>query len=78
MSHPELGRPRVKALPYGSSIPDIEVTDVERLLIPRLSAEREGEIADLAEAAAADRDTADALEVEIANEADNIVRSFMK
>ena len=78
MSHPELGRPRVKALPYGSSIPEIEVTDVERLLIPRLSAEREGEIADLAEAAAADRDTADALEVEIANEADNIVRSFMK
>ena len=29
MSHPALGRPRVKALPYGSSIPEIEVADVQ-------------------------------------------------
>lgn len=77
MSHPELGRPRVKALPYGSSIPEIEVTDVESFLIPRLNVEKEDEIADLAESAAADRDLADTIEVQIASEADELVRSFI-
>ncbi|HRY08143.1 MAG TPA: hypothetical protein P5114_13600, partial [Hyphomicrobiaceae bacterium] len=78
MSHPELGRPRVKALPYGSSIPEIEVTDVESFLIPRLGSEREDEIADLAESAAADRDLADTIEVQIASEADELVQSFIQ
>ena len=78
MSHPELGRPRVKALPYGSSIPEIEVTDVESFLIPRLDSEREDEIADLAESAAANRDLADTIEVQIASEADELVQSFIQ
>jgi hypothetical protein len=37
LSHPQLGRPRVKALAYGSSIPHIDVTDVRRLRIPRMA-----------------------------------------
>jgi len=78
MSHPELGRPRVKALAYGSSIPEIEVADVESFFIPRLDVKQEDEIANLAEAAAADRDRADTIEVQIAAEADEIVRSFIK
>lgn len=76
MSHPTLGRPRVKALPYGSSIPEIEVADVLAFRIPRLASGVEDEIADMAEEAARLRDEADLLEIELANEADEIVRRF--
>jgi len=77
LTHPKLGRPRVKALPYGSSIPEIEVDDVQRFVIPRIDAGVEGEIADLAEEAARLRDEADELETEIGRRAEAILRDFL-
>ncbi|PZR56772.1 MAG: hypothetical protein DI537_54205 [Stutzerimonas stutzeri] len=76
MTHPTLGRPRVKALPYGSSIPEIEVFDVQRFMVPRLSNAAEDEIADRVEEAARLRDAADALEAKIASNADEIISDF--
>lgn len=78
MSHPLLGRPRVKALPYGSSIPEIEVADIVNFSIPRIDRAKEDEIADLAESAASDRDLADAIETQLATEADQIIHSFIQ
>ena len=56
MSHPTLGRPRVKALPYGSSIPEIEVDDVQSFSIPRLEERAEADIAETRLAESADAD----------------------
>ena len=78
MTHPELGRPRVKALPYGSSIPHIEVTDLERFQIPRLRPSVENEIADRVEQAGQLRDEADELERRLADSADAEVRRFVE
>ena len=77
MTHPTLGRPRVKALPYGSSIPEIEVFDVQRFMVPRLSNAAENEIADRVEEAARLRDAADTLESEVASEADEVISNFL-
>lgn len=77
MSHPALGRPRVKALPYGSSIPEIEVSDVQNLLIPRLDASVESDIADRVEEAARLRDRADELETQLAESAEAQVEHFV-
>ena len=77
MTHPTLGRPRVKALPYGSSIPEIEVTDVEAFQIPRLSPRVESKIADCAEKAALLRNEADVLENTLADEAESILSRFL-
>ncbi|MCY4637520.1 MAG: hypothetical protein OXG04_23995 [Acidobacteria bacterium] len=76
MSHPTLGRPRVKALPYGSSIPEIEVDDVESLTIPRLDEHVETDIADRVEEAARLRDRADQLETRLAASAEAEVQRF--
>ena len=76
MTHPTLGRPRVKALPYGSSIPEIEVADVKALMIPRLSVAEENEIADCAEKAAKLRNEADELETLVGEEAEAIITDF--
>ncbi|MCB2009553.1 MAG: hypothetical protein KDF64_02915 [Geminicoccaceae bacterium] len=51
LNHAVLGRPRVKALAYGSSIPHIEVEDLKEWLIPRLQPTAEKQIAELAERA---------------------------
>jgi hypothetical protein len=77
MTHPTLGRPRVKSLPYGSSIPEIEVFDVQRFMVPRLSNGAENEIADRVEEAARLRDAADNLESEIAADADDVISDFL-
>lgn len=77
LSHPTLGRARVKALAYGSSIPEIEVEDLLDFAIPRLVARRESAIAVLAQEAAAARARADILERELASEADAVVRSIV-
>jgi hypothetical protein len=77
-SHPSLGRPLVKALAYGSSIPHLEVADIEALKIVRLGDTAESAIADLAEASAAARSDADKLEQEMSNEAGTIIDRFMK
>ena len=76
MTHPTLGRPRVKALPYGSSIPEIEVEDVRCFSIPRLDERAEADIADRAEKAARLRDRADELETLLAESADAEVERF--
>lgn len=77
VGHPKLGRPRTKALSYGSSIPHIEVDDVRGFEIPRLDASLEDEIADLVEEAARLRDEADELETEIADAAEVVVAEFL-
>ena len=78
MTHPTLGRPRVKALPYGSSIPHIEVEDVRCLSIPRLDERAEADIADRAEEEARLRDRADELETRLAESADAEVERFTR
>ena len=77
LSHPELGRPIMKSLPYGSSIPEIEVADVEELEVARLSTAEEDAIADLAEEASALRAKADILENDLAMDAEAILDRFI-
>jgi hypothetical protein len=77
MTHPMLGRPRVKALPYGSSIPEIEVADVETLMIPRLPVAAEKKIAECAENAARLRNEADEIETLLADEAELQIARFL-
>lgn len=77
MSHPTFGRPLVKSLAYGSSIPHIEVPDCAALEIVRLNPAEESAITDLAEAAAMARAEADLLERDIAKDAGAIIERFM-
>lgn len=77
LTHPLLGRPLVKALAYGSSIPHIDSTDLYKHEVPRLSADEENAIADLAEESAALRAKADVLEREIAQEAGDLIDRFL-
>ena len=77
MTHPKLGRPRIKALPYGSSIPEIEVYDAQRFEIPRLDVRLEADIADLVEKAAQLRDEADKLENQLAGRAEAVLANFL-
>ena len=78
MAHPDFGRPRVKALPYGSSIPHIEVNDLRQFRIPRLQTSIENQIADRVEEAARLRDSADELETRLGASAEAQVRRFLK
>lgn len=77
LSHPTLGRPLVKSLAYGSSIPEIEVADMERIEVVRLRASEEDAIADLAERGSALQAKADILEVGIAAEAEGLIDQFL-
>ena len=77
LSHPVFGRPLVKSLAYGSSIPEIEVADIKGHQIVRLSGKVETAVAGLAEAAAKARAAADILEREITSEAAAIVDRFI-
>ena len=52
LSHPTLGRPLLKSVIYGSSIPHLDVADVLDVNIVRLPPDEEMAIADLAEAGA--------------------------
>lgn len=77
LSHPVFGRPLVKSLAYGSSIPEIDVSDFSAMKIVRLAANVENSIADLAEKSAAERASADVLELEIAEEAGKYIERFL-
>lgn len=77
LSHPIFGRPVVKSLAYGSSIPHIDVGDVLAHQIVRLKCADEAEIAELAEASAKARAAADLLEREIAADAEKIIHRFL-
>jgi hypothetical protein len=77
LAHPLFGRPLVKSLAYGSSIPEIEVADMASHEIVRLEAADENVIAGLAEASAKARATADILEREITSDAETILKGFI-
>jgi hypothetical protein len=77
LSHHRLGRPRVKALAYGSSIPHIEPEDLKAFAVPRLDSAIEEQIALLVEGAFEDWGTADETENRLALEAEQIVSEFL-
>jgi hypothetical protein len=77
LSHPLLGRPLVKSLAYGSSVPHIDPADFRDLEIVRLKPAEESAIADLAEASAKARAEADLLERTIAQDAGEILERFI-
>lgn len=73
LSHPVLGRPRVKALAYGSSIPHVDAKDLLDLSIPRLPVKEVRKIGELAEEAAHLRATADINEIQVAEDASKLI-----
>jgi hypothetical protein len=77
LSHPVFGRPLVKSIAYGSSIPEIEVADMEAFEVVRLNDTEESAIAELAEASAKARAAADLLERKIAVDASAIIDQFI-
>jgi len=77
LSHPTLGRPLVKALAFGSSVPELDPEDLAALEIVRLESREESAIAELAEASAQARAAADLLEREIAADAGEIIDRFI-
>jgi len=77
LSHPLLGRPLVKALTYGSSIPHIDVSDIGAHEVVRLGDAEESAIAELAQASAKSRAAADLLEREMATDATSIIDRFI-
>jgi hypothetical protein len=77
LSHPLLGRPLVKALAYGSSIPHIDVADLKAFEIVRLATREEASIADLAEEAASLRARADVQERALATAAGELIDQFV-
>jgi len=78
LTHPRFGRPLVKALAYGSSIPEIEVADIQSLEIIRIEPKQESAIAELAEESAKARAAADIIEREIATDAEKIIAKFIE
>jgi len=77
LSHPTLGRPLVKSLAYGSSIPHIEVADVLDFNVVRISQSDENYIADLAERAVTLLAQADIFEKTVSSEAEKIIDRFI-
>jgi hypothetical protein len=77
LTHPIFGRPLVKALAFGSSVPEIDGDDLADLQIVRLKSNEESAIAELAQASAKLRAGADVLEREIAADAEKIIAKFM-
>lgn len=77
LSHPILGRPRVKSIAYGSSIPEIDPTDFSNFEIPRLRPTDEVNIADYAEKSSAERARADVLERQLAADAGALIDKFL-
>lgn len=78
LSHSALGRPRVKSLAYGSSIPHIEVEDLYEFMIPRLQGDQEKMLGDLIVGAFAAWSEADQLEIDLAERADKAIRHFIR
>lgn len=77
ISHSTLGRPRAKALAYGSSIPHVEVEDLKGFSIPRLASAVEKQISDLAEDAFKLWSVADETENAIAETAETVISNFL-
>ena len=77
LSHPSLGRPLLIREAYGTSIPHLDPADVASFPLVRLRPKLEEEIADLAEAAAAERGKANVKERKLAKDAGTIVDDFL-
>lgn len=77
LSHPKWGRPLVKSLAFGSSVPEIDSQDLANLAIVRLKPVVESAIADSADSAAIARAEADILERAVAQEAGAIIQRFI-
>jgi hypothetical protein len=77
IGHPTLGRPLVKSLAYGSSIPEIDVLDMAAHEIVRLTPDDEDSIAALATEAADAKSEADMLERKMSAEASDIIEAFI-
>jgi hypothetical protein len=67
----------VKALAFGSSVPELAPDDLAALELVRLDPREESAIAELAEASAKARAAADVLEREISSDAGAIVDKFI-
>jgi type I restriction enzyme S subunit len=77
LAHPVFGRPVVKALAFGSSVPELDPDDLADLALVRLEPKEESAIAELAEASATARADADLLERDIAVHAGALVDTFI-
>lgn len=77
LGHPQLGRPLVIRNAYGTSIPHLDPEDVADIPVVRLPGSLEDEIASVMEEAIELRVDADALEDELANDADDLLRKFL-
>lgn len=77
LSHPNMGRPLVKSLAYGSSIPEIDPGDIASLRFPRLDGSVEGAIAEKAEEAAKLFAEADILENDMAKYVDRAITDLL-
>lgn len=78
LGHPDLGQPLVKRFAYGSSIPHIDPSDVERIPIARMDDEFEKCVSDLAEEASSLNAEATDIEREISLEAEDIIQAFLR
>lgn len=77
LSHPTLGRPLVKCLAFGSSVPEIDPLDIQHFPVVRLSKKKEDEISDHAEEAAKQRAKADLMEQALADKAEALLTRFL-
>jgi type I restriction enzyme S subunit len=77
LTHPLFGRPIVKALAFGSSVPEIDGDDLAQIQIVRLKPAEESAIAEAAERSAKVRAAADLLEREITADAEKLIANFM-
>lgn len=77
LSHPVLGRPMVKSLAYGSSIPEIDVSDIAALPMARLDKKTENRIADMAEEGAQLFADADIIENKMSTAVDVMLASLL-
>lgn len=77
LTHRTHGRPLLIRAAYGTSIPHLDPGDVMNFPVVRLNLTEESAIADLAEASAKARATADQLEREIARDASTIIDRFI-
>lgn len=77
LAHPVFGRPVVKELAFGSSVPELDPDDLAALKLVRLDPREESAIAELAEASASARAAADMLECEISRDAGTVIDQYI-
>ncbi|MBD8619273.1 hypothetical protein IFT67_10105 [Sphingomonas sp. CFBP 13728] len=77
LSDERLGRPRIKSLAYGSSIPHIEVEDLLDMKIPRFDQEFEGRLGALVQFAYKRWAEADELENQLSDLAEEAISAFL-